>query len=215
MLLVLSVQLVLLVLRILLVLRGALLDAIHEYPGQIWFDIFHTCMFQRSTEWRDDQDRVWLKFCVRNPGYPRPKTYKRTTLYWEDPLTRQKMGPLETNPGDAIAVYHQTLLRNLVRPSEWMTEARGILNDGFRYGSGSHRGCRGVNFYSKVPTFNFKSTDADIWCICHVLALEGKLLKGGADYRYCVRGIPGMRCNRVCLQAFSVQKKHVPEVLIL
>ena len=102
-----------------------------------------------------------------------------------------------------------------------MVSAIGIVKEGFRYGWQTHGTCSGVNFYTMAPTSNFYGANAspaniyDVSCICHVLALEGTKLNGGADYRYCVRGPAGHPCKRVTLEAFSVLKCQVPPALLL
>ena len=185
----------------------------------MWVAIFEDGKFQRNLTqfpWRDNKGRDWLRFDLRDPDMPgrdASSTGLGTTLYFPHPLTGERVGPLVTKPYVPFKAFHQTLLTNLVGSSSEAPGSRGILKEGFRYGRGTHgAGNSGVNFYSCAPISNFKSTDLDIWVICHVLAVEGKHLSGGAEYRWCVKGRAGQRCRRVTLQGFSVLKHLTPAI---
>jgi len=211
-------------------IRSDILRMYHTYPGELWYRVFDSCLFERydgrlhgkefaHEPWRDSAGRQWVTFNMRDPSMPSGSSGQSTTLWFPDPITGRKMTtPFVTEPYMPFTCFHQTKLRSLVGPTSQAAYGmqplgNGILAEGFRYGHGSHDNCRGVNFYSVKPCFNFNDADLDIWVICHLLALDGKKLKGGAEYRYCVRGTPGELCRKVALQAISCQLKDLPPLL--
>ena len=104
--------------------------------------------------------------------------------------------------------------RSLVQGRKNAPGSAGIFNDQcLRYGTSTHSGCSGVNFYADGGLETF--TNHDHWIRMELHVCKGQELRGGRSARYCIVGPGGEPCEWVRIMAIWFQYDTLPEVMQL
>ena len=177
--------------------RRFFLDAWHSDIPQIWIRILRTCSLHAGNvikcpwtgasvlnrpEYINDP---WLRFEIRqscsffSPSRPGSRDFV--------------VDGIDYAPGDLCQqVFHHTKINNLVEGSSESPGSQGILKQGLCFGTCTHVGCSGVNFYSVAGGYGFWSYRGDRgewlpgWVGLELGVNASTKLKGGSIGRYCI-----------------------------
>ena len=183
---------------------------LHTEPPPLWRQIVESgklCSGRMVVEAGHD----WLELPLRGMN---------TILDWCDDLFAIQMGPYTTPvtrqfcSGETISdLYHATRLQSPVQPMRACPMGQGILNDGFlMYGSCTHGGLSGVNYYSVNPQ---TCTVGDGWSLLKLTVSHGRRLRGGARCRQCIPGSFGQPCVYTVVDSILVMIEDVPPLVFM
>ena len=109
--------------------------------------------------------------------------------------------------------WHVTRAQNLIARNDHrvnaMPNSNGILRDGgLRYGSCTHGGLSGVNFFTYFPTHLV----VDDYVCLKIDVIHGTRLKGGSGHRLCSRGVFGELARTVTVRSVVFPRENAWEV---
>jgi hypothetical protein len=184
--------------------RSRVLAALHTVPDPEWLQILATQkLCAGELQPRPGSGTMWFRFPLRGmqPLRCAEKSYVVEGRHYE--------------PHEIVwPVFHNTRLASLVGASETApTTSRGIFGDGFlQYGTCSHQGAAGVNYYTDGGVETFSSGDK--WVSLELAVTAGVQLKNGRAHGYCIKGRPG-RCFYAQCKALWVMATDVPTFALL
>ena len=160
-------------------IRSRVLNCWHSDIPQIWVDILNSKHFY-SPALTDIHGKTWLKFDVRSESFRVPKKKGRMHFI----VDKQWYSPGETCKN----VFHHTKIEHLVKSSPTAPHSRGILEQGLYFGTQTHKGNSGVNFYSRSGDYGFWTygRSSTGWVGLELAVNAGTKLKGGSQGRYCI-----------------------------
>jgi hypothetical protein len=162
----------------------------------------------------------WMRFELRAGVAPGPAmlaSRHSCVEYW-NPETGDPY-KVWHSPGDKIVGYHCTQATNLVRSNpSILDKGTGIFGDErqLRFGSCTHDGNAGVNFYSMLPYTNFdaktRMPGEYAWIALEIeIAGDVNRLKGGSMCRHCHNGPAGCLATAVKIKAVWVPYMSLPD----
>ena len=121
-------------------------------------------------------------------------------------------------------VFHHTKIGNLLQGNEYAPNSRGILQQGLCFGTRTHNGNSGVNFFSKIGKYGMWQSHVrrNDMVALELNVTTSTKLSGGSIGRYCInRGNLAPeeqnqhRCPFAGVEALWVLRHHVPDFVIL
>ena len=195
--------------------RRKILDTLHEFPppGSLWDRILQSeklmsprIFDHRLYEWRWGPDAVvdrrLLSFDLRNMRDISDTPWRYTRM---ETQSGTEDGDFNRTKNEDVLIatgWHITRVSNLVAKNvdtlNAIPASNGILVDnGLRYGSCTHNGNSGVNFFTYFPT-DMLSTG---YVALKVDAIHCTKLKGGSACRLCSRGPAGEIATTVAVRS--------------
>ena len=184
----------------------AILEALHTYPGAMWFAIIGTntlCPPGIPTN-RAGSSRRWVRIPLRmgpsgNELAPSACHFRFEGQWYE--------------PTDSVVAYHNTMLAHLIGPS-CSGHGNGILHDRrLRYGVLTHLNNMGVNVYADGGLETFEGFVG--WVQLEVRVCNTTKLTGGRSGRYCINGPSGEVCRKAVIEAMWVPTDELPRMVFV
>ena len=121
-------------------------------------------------------------------------------------------------------VFHHARIDNLIKGNEYAPNNRGILWQGLCFGTRTHDGNSGVNYFSKVGQNGMWQYPIGMkdWVALELNVTTGTKLSGGSIGRYCINKSNlkaeeqnQHRCPFAGIEALWILYHHVPDSVIL
>ena len=180
--------------------RSFVLHCWHSDIPQVWVDILNSGRFYAPAV-TDFHEKTWLRFEVRSETFRVPRQMRLQDFMVDGKIY---------SPGQTCTpVFHHTRIDNLVRSSPTAPGSRGILEQGLCFGTSTHAGNSGVNYYSVRGDYGFWTYHGSStgWVGLELAVTGGTKLKGGSPGRYCI--------NRQSLDLLERDRPDCPLVGII